>query len=326
MIKIENLYKSYGDIEVLKGVNLHINKGETYGIVGSSGAGKSTLLRCINGLEKYDKGSLKVDGIEIKDLNDNELQNVRRNIGMIFQQFAIMKRKTVFENIALPMECWKYDKKTINNRVKELLEIVKIPEKICEKPNNLSGGQLQRVAIARSLALGSKILLCDEATSALDPLTTDSILNLLKDINNELGITIVIVTHQMEVIRQTCNKMSVLDCGEIVASGEVDDIFINSSSKLISLLGQMNKDFLPKEGANIRIIYSNSNDKTTGKNILSKMAKELDLDFSLVSGDIQKFRAGMLGTVTINIDEKEKLKTFNYLDTYNICWKEIGHG
>lgn len=210
MIEITNLEKNFGDLEVLKKINLKIMDGEIYGLVGVSGAGKSTLLRCINGLESYSNGSLKVNGTEVKDLDKKQKKIFQKNIGMIFQHFPMLTRKTVYDNIAFPMKCWKYGKKEIDQRVKELAEIVGITDKLGEKPANLSGGQKQRVAIARALSMNPKILLSDEATSALDPKTTQSILALLKEINEKLGITIIIVTHQMEVVRQVCQKVSLL--------------------------------------------------------------------------------------------------------------------
>ena len=169
MIKIKNLTKSFGELEVLKGIDLHIEKGRIFGLAGRSGIGKSTLLRCINGLEDYHEGTLLVDGVNIKKISPKELRVFRKDIGMIFQQFSLLGRLDVYENIALPLRCWHYDKAFIDKRVKELLEVIGIPDKIHAKTRELSGGQKQRVAIARALAMSPKILLCDEATSALDP-------------------------------------------------------------------------------------------------------------------------------------------------------------
>ena len=169
MIEISNLQKCYGDIKVLRDINVEIHKEDIYGLLGVSGAGKSTLLRCINGLESYEGGSLKVNGVEVKDLNEKELREFRKNIGMIFQQFSLLERKTVYENVALPMNCWGYKKQDIDKKVKELLNLVELGDKLNSKPRELSGGQKQRVAIARALTLNPQILLCDEATSSLDP-------------------------------------------------------------------------------------------------------------------------------------------------------------
>ena len=211
MIEICDLNKSFGELNVLKNINLTIPTGEIYGLVGRSGAGKSTLLRCMNGLEGYDSGSVKIDGIEVKDRDKDEMRDLRKEMGMIFQTFSLVSRRSVYQNVALPLKCWKYPKQEIDKRVKELLELVEITEKVDERPEVLSGGQKQRVAIARALALNPKILLCDEATSALDPKTTQSVLNLLQDINRKLGLTIVVVTHQMEVIRSCCDNVMILE-------------------------------------------------------------------------------------------------------------------
>lgn len=238
MIEINHLCKSFGTLEVLKDISLTVKTGEIYGLVGRSGAGKSTLLRCINGLENYDSGSLKIDGTEIRDLSKQEIRELRKGIGMIFQQFSLIERRSVYKNVALPMKCWKYDKDRIDKRVHELLELVDIADKINDRPSVLSGGQKQRVAIARALALDSNLLLCDEATSALDPKTTQSVLRLLRDINQKLGLTIIVVTHQMEVVREVCDTISILENGKIAASGTVKDIFLQKPPSLMTLLGK----------------------------------------------------------------------------------------
>ena len=238
MIEINHLCKSFGALEVLKDISLTVKTGEIYGLVGRSGAGKSTLLRCINGLENYDSGSLKIDGTEIRDLSKQEIRELRKGIGMIFQQFSLIERRSVYQNVALPMKCWKYDKDRIDKRVHALLELVDIADKINDRPSVLSGGQKQRVAIARALALDSNLLLCDEATSALDPKTTQSVLRLLRDINQKLGLTIIVVTHQMEVVREVCDTISILENGKIAASGTVKDIFLQKPPSLMTLLGK----------------------------------------------------------------------------------------
>ena len=226
MIKMQNVKKSFGDIEVLSNISLNINKGEVYGLIGHSGAGKSTLLRCINALEDYNDGSIIVMGKEIKSLGEKERREFRKNLGMIFQGFNLLNRKNVFQNVALPLEIWGYDKVYIKKKVNELLDIVGLSEKAKSKPSELSGGQKQRVAIARALALEPKILLCDEATSALDPKTTKDILDLLNNINKKLGITIVVVTHQMEVVKQICQRVALLQDGVLVAEGDSEEIFL----------------------------------------------------------------------------------------------------
>ena len=256
MIEIKNLKKIWEDdgSSVLEGINLTIEDGDIYALVGRSGAGKSTLLRCINGLTSYQEGSLKVDGCEIKDLKDKELREFRRHVGMIFQQFSLLERETVYKNVALPMQCWKYPKDQIDKKVRELLELVGLGDKMNAKPRNLSGGQKQRVAVARALTMDPKILLCDEATSALDPKTTNSILDLLMEINQKLGITVIIVTHQMEVVRKACNKACILENGKIADEGTVKEIFIKQPQSLKRLLGEETVK-LPDEGHNIQIAY-----------------------------------------------------------------------
>lgn len=238
MIEINNLCKSFGTLEVLKDISLTVQTGEIYGLVGRSGAGKSTLLRCINGLEPYQSGSVKIDGTEVKSLSKQQLRELRKGIGMIFQQFSLIERRSVYKNVALPMKCWKYDKSVIDKRVRELLELVDISDKINDRPSTLSGGQKQRVAIARALAMDSHILLCDEATSALDPKTTQSVLHLLREINQKLGLTIIVVTHQMEVVREVCDTISILEDGKIAAAGGVREVFLRRPQALMTLLGR----------------------------------------------------------------------------------------
>ena len=253
MIRISQVNKYYGETKVLNNINMHIKKGEIFGIIGHSGAGKSTLLRCINRLESYEDGSITVENQEVKDLNEKELRFLRKDLGMIFQHFSLLERKTVFENVALPLECFKYSKDEINKRVDELLTLVGIHDKKHMKPRNLSGGQKQRVSIARALALNPKVLLCDEATSALDPNTTKSILSLLQDINKKLDITIIMVTHQMEVIKQICSRVAIMEHGEVLEIGETEELFLQNSKNLQKLVGE--DDIVLPKGTNIRIIF-----------------------------------------------------------------------
>lgn len=320
IITIENLNKNYGDLKVLEGINLHINKGDIYGLVGSSGAGKSTLLRCINGLAIYDKGHLKVNGIEVSSLNESELREFRKKMGMIFQHFSLLERRTVYENVALPMECWKYEKSVIDKKVKDLLKLVGIEEKINSKPRELSGGQKQRVAIARALTMDPEILLCDEATSALDPNTSSSILGLLKDINEKLGITIVVVAHQMSVVKQICNKMALLKKGIIVEEGKTEDIFLDYPIALQELLGDSNQEFLPKEGINIKIVLRGGNEKRA---VLSDLAISTNVRYSFVWGGMDKYRDYILGSIIINIKEEDLDKVSKHLDSNKIEWEDM---
>jgi len=319
-VEIKNVVKSFGNVQVIKDVSFTINQGEIYGIIGHSGAGKSTLLRCINGLESYNGGSVNVMGKEVSALNDRELRVFRKELGMIFQNFNLLQRKNVFDNVALPLEVWGYDKNTIKEKVSELIKLVGLEDKILRKPSQLSGGQKQRVAIARALALDPKILLCDEATSALDPKTTKDILQLLLKINKELGITIIIVTHQMEVIKEVCERVALLDGGEIKAEGKAEDLFLKPGKSLKKFLGEEDEENLPDTGINIKLYFpSNSSENA----LITRMAREANVDFSIVWGKLEKFRENVLGSLVINIEEKDKETIFNYLKSKNIEWEVI---
>ena len=315
MIKLTSVKKNFGHVEVLKDISIEINEGEIYGLIGHSGAGKSTLLRCINGLESYDDGSVNVMGKEIKNLNKNELRAFRKDLGMIFQNFNLLNRKTVYKNIALPLEVWNYDKDKIKDRVLELLKLVDLEDKVNSKPGQLSGGQKQRVAIARALALNPKILLCDEATSALDPKTTKDILALLNKINKELGITIVVFTHQMEVVKEICEKVALLEDGILVAKGAVEEVFLKPGISIKKFLGEEENDTLPTSGVNIRILFPS---KCSESAIITRMARELEIDFSIVGGKLEKFREDVLGSLVINIDKSQKDMVLSYLEDKDI--------
>lgn len=315
MIKMQNVKKCFGNIEVLSNISLNINEGEIYGLIGHSGAGKSTLLRCINALEEYNEGSIVVMGREVKNLTEKEKREFRKDLGMIFQGFNLLNRKNVFQNIAIPLEVWGYDKTYINKKVNELLQIVGLLEKAKSKPSELSGGQKQRVAIARALALEPKILLCDEATSALDPKTTKDILDLLDDINKKLGITIVVVTHQMEVVKQICQRVALLQGGILVAEGKAEEVFLRPELSLKKFLGEVDDDTLPTEGVNIKLFFPSDSSENA---LITKMARELNIDFSIVGGNLEKFREKVLGTLTINIDENDREEVIKYLSEKDI--------
>ena len=318
MIKISNLNKYYGNTKILSDVNIHMQKGEIFGIIGHSGAGKSTVLRCINRLETYEDGSILVEDKEVKDLSENELRFLRKDLGMIFQHFSLLERKTVFENVALPLECFKYPKEEINKRVDELLKLVGIDDKKNQKPRNLSGGQKQRVAIARALALNPKVLLCDEATSALDPNTTKSILNLLQDINKKLNITIIMVTHQMEVIKQICSRVAIMEGGKVLEIGDTEELFLQNSKNLQKLVGE--EDIVLPKGTNIRIIFPK---EISNDSIITSMARNLDIDFSIICGKLEKYREDILGSLIINVSSEHKEKIKKYLDEKEVRWEEI---
>ena len=229
MIKVEYTNKTfsgkYGEVHALQDVSIHVEKGDIYGIIGFSGAGKSTLLRLVNGLETPDSGTVMVHDQDLGSLKKAELRKLRRKIGMVFQQFNLLDSKTVFHNIALPLILEKAPKDVIEEKVNEVLRFVELEDKKDTYVSQLSGGQKQRVGIARALTTTPDILLCDEATSALDPQTTESILKLLKKINKEMGVTILLITHQMQVVQMICNKVAVMENGKVVESGSVLDVF-----------------------------------------------------------------------------------------------------
>ncbi|WP_270839291.1 methionine ABC transporter ATP-binding protein [Peptacetobacter hiranonis] len=318
MISVKNVNKFFGEKQVLKDVNIEINEGEIFGIIGHSGAGKSTILRCMNGLEPYQEGSVKVDGKEVKDLNEKEMRELRKDLGMIFQHFSLLERKTVFENVALPLECFGYSKAEKEKRVMELLDLVGLKERRNDKPRNLSGGQKQRVAIARALALNPKVLLCDEATSALDPNTTKSILTLIEDINKKMGITVVVVTHQMEVIKQICGRIAIMENGQVLEIGETEEIFLKNTAGLRKLLGEEN--IVLPEGTNVKILFPKdiSNDS-----IITSMARELDIDVSIVFGRLEKFKDDVLGSLIINVPDENGEAVKKFLTDKDIRWEEI---
>lgn len=320
MINIQGLKKSFNNNLVLDDINLEIKEKDIFGLLGVSGAGKSTLLRCMNGLEGFQEGSLSVDGVDINALSDNELREFRKEIGMIFQHFSLLERENVYENVALPMKCWGYSKKEIDQKVKELLELVELSDKIHAKPRELSGGQKQRVAIARALTLNPKLLLCDEATSALDPKITNSILQLLRRINQQLGVTIVVVTHQMEVVKEVCNNMAVLSQGKIEAQGKVEDIFLDKPPVFEDLIGRPDFNIDTPDGMNIEIVFRENAQRET---LMSDLAISTEVDFSIVWGTFDKFRDTVLGSLIINVDPSDEDTILTYLKANNIEWRFV---
>lgn len=316
MIKIENLTKFYGDTQILFDVNLEVKKGEIFAIVGHSGAGKSTLLRCINGLESYQGGSLKVFDQEIKNLDETQQRHLRRDVGMIFQHFALMARKNVFENVATPLKFWGYKSDETEKRVRELLNLVGLESKAKSYPSELSGGQKQRVAIARALALNPKILLSDEATSALDPNTTNQILELLEKINKELDISVVIVTHEMEVVKSIAKRAILLEGGKIIGSGSIEELFLKPDEKMKEFLGEV--EILPTTGTNIRLFFPK---EVAQNSVITHMARSLNIDFNIVWGKLEKLNDNVLGSLVINIDEKDKENVLNYIKQSGVLWE-----
>lgn len=321
MIEFINVKKEFSGVKALNDVTFTIPSSCIFGIVGKSGAGKSTLLRTINRLENVDDGSILIDGVDVTKLEGKSLRLLRKNIGMIFQHFSLLETKNVFHNIALPLQTNGYKKEQIKERVEELATLVGISDKLYEKPRNLSGGQKQRVAIARALALNPKILLCDEATSALDPQTTKAILRLLLDIKEKYNITIIMVTHQMEVVKEVCDRIAILNDGILQEEGCTDVLFTNSSTAMKELTDE--EEIVPNTGVNIKISFPK---ESSEEPIITMMARELDIDFSIVWGKLEKFRDSILGSLIINIEEENLEKVTNYLESKNVIFNVVEKG
>lgn len=325
-INLKDITVQFGPNKAVNNVNLEINKGDIYGVIGFSGAGKSTLVRTINLLQYPSAGSVEVNGtILFKEgklqVSKKQLQEKRRKIGMIFQNFNLLNRLNVYNNIALPLKFWKQDPNSQENkqRIENLLKLVGLEEKRHAYPRQLSGGQKQRVAIARALVLNPKILLCDEATSALDPQITRDILNLLLKINKEMNITIVVVTHQMEVIKQICNKVAFLKDGRVLSVGKPEELFVAPNQEIQKFVGD-DVEILPQTGKNIKLFFTNNNSKS---HTITQLARTLDINFDICQGKLENFRGSMMGSLIINIEEKDLQAVGNYLNQEGITWEEI---
>lgn len=324
MIEIRNCNKTFEtdgrQVHALKNVSLNIEEGDIYGIIGYSGAGKSTLIRCINLLEKPDDGDVLIGGKSLINLGKKELREVRKNAGMIFQHFNLMNSVNVYENIAAPLKNHTgLSKKEIDNKVRELLKIVDLEDKIQAYPSQLSGGQKQRVAIARALSINPKILLCDEATSALDPNTTKSILKLIKKINDEMGITVVIITHQMEVVKSICNKVAIMEKGEIVERGDLISIFSAPKTAIAKdfIAQTMHTDeFLEKvQGSKKNLFKISFVGGITDTPLISNAMRVSKGTINILYGNIEKLYDSMIGNLIVEIigTPAEIQETVNYL-------------
>ncbi len=289
MIELRNICKTFegagGRVDALHNINLTIADGDIYGIIGMSGAGKSTLVRCINMLEHPTEGEVIVDGVNIGELSPAQLREARRGITMIFQGFNLLMQKNCLKNICFPMELAGVPKKEAAERAMELLELVGLPDKAKVYPAQLSGGQQQRIAIARALATDPKVLLCDEATSALDPNTTHSILGLIRDINKKLGITVIIITHQMSVVEEVCNHVAILDNGEVVEEGAVGTVFASPKSaaarRLVFPGGADDQVSNPHKEKRLRVVFSGA--QAASMPLISSMAIEMNILVNIVS-------------------------------------------
>ena len=337
MIEVRNLEKHYGGEPVLRDLSFSVAPGEIFGIVGHSGAGKSTLLRCFNGLEKYQGGSVAVMGKEVADLDEDGIKLLRRDMGMIFQNFSLMGRKNVFDNVAFPLliwdeppklrdrvgsalHFWAKPKPVITDRVMELLELVGLADKRFERVQNLSGGQKQRIGIARALALNPKILLCDEATSALDPKTTLNILDLLQDINSRFSLTLVVVTHQMEVVKRICHKLLLLDKGVAQCLGKTEELFLSPTETLKKIVDE--EYTLIPTGTNIRMMFPRDISQNA---VITTMARELNINFSIVGGKLERYLDDVLGFLIINVPDEHTEAVFRYMREKNLHWEVLGN-
>lgn len=336
MIEIKNLTKTYfskdREVKAVNNVSITIHDGEIFGIVGYSGAGKSSLLRCINLLERPTSGKITVDGVDLTKLDNKRLRQARLKIGMIFQHFNLVSQKTVAENIAFALKASKTPKNRIEKRVDELLDMVGLADKKDVYPGQLSGGQKQRVGIARALANNPKVLLCDEATSALDPTTTKSILNLLKKINKELNITIVIITHEMDVVKEICHRMAIMENGRIVEQGNVYDIFASPKEQLTKEFIQSVVSFdLPKatlrlvKGTLVKLLFRG---EVAGEGVVSETLKKFQINGNFLHGSIEYIQERPLGIFIMELtgDQEEINKAIHYIEHRNAEVEVLNNG
>ncbi|MBD8916954.1 MAG: methionine ABC transporter ATP-binding protein [Lachnospiraceae bacterium] len=344
MITLQNISKTFIDggkeVQAVKDVNLTIHDGDIFGIIGFSGAGKSTLVRCINLLERPSSGTVTVDDKEITALSAKELRKARKKIGMIFQHFNLMPSRTIFGNVAYPLKGSGLSKQEIADKVHNLLDLVGISEKENAYPSQLSGGQKQRVAIARALANDPKILLCDEATSALDPQTTKSILKLLQKVNETLGITIVVITHEMDVVKEICNRVAVMDHGNVVEEGEVFSIFATPQNKVtrdfIKTTSNLQKiEELVEAGSPVvalkpgeLIVRLSYIEKNASEPLISAVTEKFGIILNIIFADVEIVQnAPIGGTVAIVSGDKDKVEqALTYLKEKNVGVEVIKDG
>lgn len=338
IINISALNKTFkskdSSYKALDNISLSINKGDIYGLIGFSGAGKSTLLRMINALEIPDSGKIEIDGQDIVGLSDRKLRSIRKQIGMVFQEFNLLESKSVYENIAIALKINRFDKKQIHNRVTELLKFVGLEGKEKSFPDELSGGQKQRVGIARALANHPNILLCDEATSALDPDTTESILDLLNKVNKEYGITIIFVTHTIRVIQKLCNKVAILENGKLVENGNVIDIFSNPKSAIARRFvesvipskipsGIVNE--LKEYKGSYRLIRIFFHAENATDDVIWQINNRLNVHTNVMFASVSEIRDVVLSVITLQITGKQEDfdRTYEYIRSLGISFEEV---
>ncbi|RCX23339.1 D-methionine transport system ATP-binding protein [Fontibacillus phaseoli] len=337
MIELKNVYKTFTRkgiaIDALKGIDLKVEKGDIFGVIGYSGAGKSTLIRLVNYLERPTEGQVFVDGHDLGTYNDKELRTAKKNIGMIFQHFNLLESKKVFDNVAIPLVLLKKNKQEIRQRVLELLEFVGLSDKAGSYPSELSGGQKQRVGIARALASNPSILLCDEATSALDPQTTQSILQLLKRINAEYNITVMIITHEMSVIQEICNKVAVMEEGRIIEQGSVLDVFGHPKHETTknfvktviqnSMTSSVQKSLKAERGS---LLYKlNFVGESASEPILYEMIRSFEIKVNILFANMTEIQETTLGTAIIQIhgDRSQVENALAFLKRHGVNVEEV---
>ena len=331
-------YQGAKEIHALRDINLTIEQGTIFGVIGSSGAGKSTLIRCVNLLERPTSGHVIVDGIDLTQLSNQQLTQARRKIGMIFQHFNLLSSRTVFDNVALPLELAGTSKAAIKTKVDELLELVGLADKSESYPSNLSGGQKQRVAIARALASDPKVLLCDEATSALDPATTQSILTLLKEINRKLNLTILLITHEMDVVKSICSEVAIIGDGELVEKGPVGDIFAHPKTELAREFIRSTLDLSIPEDYRARMVESRVDNsyplirlEFTGASVdaplISQVAREFNIDISILSSDMDYAGGVKFGLMLAEFfgTEQAAEQAINFLRDHKVNVEVLGY-
>ena len=327
MIELKNLCKTYpsavGDVEALRDINITIEDGEIFGIIGLSGAGKSTLVRCINLLERPTSGSVIIDGQDITTLPRPELLKMRRSISMIFQGFNLLEQRSVLRNVTFPLEIAGVKRQEAKAKALELLKVVGLEEKADVFPSQLSGGQKQRVAIARALASDPRYLLCDEATSALDPNTTRSILELLRSINKNLKVTIIVITHEMKVIDQICDRVAVIDRSQIAEEGKVSEVFTNPQSQIARelILPQDRSALETSGGKKIRLIFDGMQSKEP---VISRMTLDCQAPVNIIFADTKEFEGIIYGHMIIELpnDPHQADKIITWLRNSTVKWKE----
>lgn len=316
MITIRDLYKVYGRgehiVAALDGVSLDVKSGEIFGVLGQSGAGKSTLIRCVNLLERPTSGSIVVDGQEINTLSGQALRQARQQIGMIFQHFNLLSSRTAAENIAFPLEVMGHSRIQRKARVEELLALVGLEGRGDAYPTQLSGGQKQRVGIARALAGNPSVLLSDEATSALDPQTTRSILDLLHDLNRRIGLTILLITHEMTVVKHICDRVAILEAGKIVEQGSVSELAAQPDSRLAQEIFPQHNGYRPQPGAIVATIGFTGD--AASRPILSHLVRQFDVDINILNGSVEKVGGQRVGQFQVELTGAQVERALAYLN------------